>query len=273
VARLAGRPRDIIRAVDSLFSDFPMLWRSLTLLAVITPLLLLNRRRSPLWIVSTALTLASAVFVVAFREFRFGYFVPVAAVAALGCWIQEAQEHVSIRARRVVRPAAAAGVALALALAAPLGLRRFLDQRRYYELVTPRALTALEWMREHVPEGDVVAVHDVRGVPYGWWVEGLSERAALSGSHLQWLNFEDERRRARLANALFQSTSFPNAGTLARARAMDVDVIFALKSWPRFKGPQLAKLRRELPASVMYENADVVVLDTRAGAIPSLDQQ
>ena len=57
----------------------------------------------------------------------------------------------------------------------------------------------------------------VRAAPLGWWVEGLGRRQSLLASALRWLNFPDEVRRARQANAVF-TENFPNDGTIARAR-------------------------------------------------------
>jgi hypothetical protein len=259
-ARLPGRARDLARAVDSLFTEFPLLWRGLVVLALITPLLLLNRRRSTLWLTSTSLTVCSVVFVAGFHEYRFSYLAPIAGVAALGCWLEELRDNFAGAQMRRVRYAVVGVLALLLVLEASFGLRRFSDQRKFYALLTPKAVTALEWLREETPRDDLVAVPDMRGYPYGWWVEGLGERRSLTASRLQWLNFEDERRRARIANILFHSTAFPNQGTLRRARHFGVDVLFIVKSWPSFKAAQLEKLRIEVPDVILYENEDVVLV-------------
>jgi hypothetical protein len=254
--RLGDLPDDL----GVLFPDVPAVWIALLLAGLVVVLLLVDRRHTPLWLVATASMVGTLVPAALAGERRFLYLLPPAAALAVGLWVWDLGQLPDAFARRA-RTAAVAALAGALAVQAVAGVSEFRHQRDFYGVVTPGLLEALDWLRRETPPGSVVAVSPVRDWPLGWWVEGLGRRPTLPASSLQWFYFEDERRRARLANEIF-GLSFPSAEGLATARRHGADYALVATAWLGYSEAALAAVRSTDPGVVAFANPSAVVLRT-----------
>ena len=72
------------------------------------------------------------------------------------------------------------------------------------------------------------------GWPVGWWVEGILDRPTYYVSSLEWLNFADERRRASVANDMFNSPRGVS-GAIRMARSNGINYIVVAKGWPNYR--------------------------------------
>ena len=141
------------------------------------------------------------------------------------------------------------------------GVGEFRRQRDYYGILTPGLADGIQWLQDRTPRSSVVAVSPVRDVPLGWWVEGLARRPTLTATSLRWLYFDDEKRRARVANRIFD-LSFPSVEGMARACAAGADYVLVATSWPGFSRPGLDQVRSADPEAVVFADPDAVVLRT-----------
>lgn len=244
-----------------LFRDLPAIWWPALGFAILAPLVLVRSRDDPLWRLATSLLMAVGILLVATGEPRHIYLVPVGIVTALALLLRDppGSPPPSSAARRPF-VAVLAAVFVAQSFTA-VGL--FPSQRDFYRVLTPGVVAGIVWLGSSTPEDAVVAVSPVRDAPFGWWVEGLSRRRVLPGSALRWLNFEDERARARRANAIFQSGrtgEFPDAATLAMASALGADFLFLNKLWHGYSLSGIDRLRASQPDAFVFENDDVLVL-------------
>ena len=121
---------------------------------------------------------------------------------------------------------AAFGAFIVAAFVAGAGLNAFPDQVAYYRVITPDLFAAMRWLAR-VPSlrNDGIAVADVRGLPLGWWTEGIVHHEVLFASDLRWLRFPSERARARLANELFFASGFPAGTSASRAETEGVQYV------------------------------------------------
>jgi len=244
--------------VDFLYRDFTSFWRIALMVALVTPLLLADRRRQPLWVVSTSLIASSACITIVLREDRFLYVLPTAIVLALAAWFEELGRHHGRFFRRVENGLALA-LAVALAIQVMTGARLFDAQRRYYMILDPGLVTAIRWIERDTPHTAVIAVPPIRNAPTGWWVEGMGHRLTLIASPLQWLNYADERRRALLANAIF-SQVFPDPASLRLAQQDGVSFVLLPRSSDILDLHQVDAYVRLHPASVVFRDQATLVL-------------
>ncbi|MGH8925134.1 MAG: hypothetical protein ACRDWA_10930 [Acidimicrobiia bacterium] len=99
---------------------------------------------------------------------------------------------------------AAAGVLLVL-LSSLLTLRASASR---YQTADAGLVAAARWIADETSPDAVLAVPGVRGIPVGWWVQGLSGRSTLTGSSLEWLLFEEEREHAITVSRYFHDPLF-----------------------------------------------------------------
>lgn len=153
-------------------------------------------------------------------------------------------------------PLAVAACGLA-AFAAGTGLAAFPEQVSYYRVLTPDSLAAIHWLA-HVPSlgSGEVAVADERGVPLGWWTEGIVQREVLFASDLRWLRFASERSRARRATALLYASGFPSGTSAAQATANGVRYILL----PQASAFGVSPASPPPDWSVAYASGNAVVL-------------
>lgn len=115
-----------------------------------------------------------------------------------------------------------AGVAATGAVVAT-GLAVFPAQASYYRILNASEVAAVQWLATPDQQGaERILVADVRGVPLGWWVEGLAGREVLFASDTRWLRFEAERTQARIANTILYGSGFPGEASIERASTAGV---------------------------------------------------
>ena len=240
------------------FRDLYAAWMAVAALSVVTPALLADRRRSPLWTVTTSLLLAVAVTFAVVGTDRVVYLAIPAIVLSLGLWPVAFSDLPSHALRRLRR---GAPVVLAAFLAAQgiFGLSLFPRQRDSYRVLSPGMVSALKWLRTETPSASIVATPAYRDVPFGWWVEGLGRRPSLTASPLRWLYFENERERARVANDIFRDDA-PTPATLAAARAGGANYVLVPKGWDRYSPSGAERLRQEAPDLVAYESPAAIIV-------------
>jgi hypothetical protein len=154
-----------------------------------------------------------------------------------------------------------AGAAACTASAAG-GLALFPGQVRYYGTLVPVGTTeALAALRTSTAADDVVAVPPVRGLPFGWWVEGYGERAAFVGSSSQWLNFPQERERAEASVALFSSADVLSDRWLRQARALHVDVVYLPATYDGLATGALERLHRDHPRLIIRSDSAATIVE------------
>ena len=240
---------DVPDHLQHIYRDFEALWLPLLALAFLAPVALGDRWRSPLWRLLVGLVAAATVCTVVLRESRFLYLYALPAVAGLGLCFQE------LRRRRGL---AAAALAVVLAIQTWSGLRTFDAQYEFYAEVDRGMYAAITWLAKSTPRDARVAVANSSDLPVGWWVEGLARRRSLVGSPLRWLTFEDEQRRARLANAIFSET-FPDEAAFALAARHEVDYLLVPSQWAGGPRGRVRGYARGHPERVVLENESAVV--------------
>ena len=249
---------DFVAAVGAVSRELPLLWRPVIVFALLVPLVLWRERTRPLWLVTAALAVTLGAVALVSPEPRFAYLVPLLVVAALGLVVTTSPLTGLGKLRVVV---ALAGAAACTASAAS-GLALFPDQIRYYGTLVPAGTTeALAAMRASTATDDVVAVPPVRGLPFGWWVEGYGERAALVGSSSQWLNFPQERKRAEISVALFSSADVLSDRWLRQARALGVDVVYLPASYDGLPAGALERLHRDHPRLIIRSDSAATIVE------------
>jgi hypothetical protein len=107
------------------------------------------------------------------------------------------------------------------------GLMAFPAQVAYYHLLSPDQFAALEWLKaSDVSSPRTVLVADVRGVPVGWWAEGMVGHEVLFASDLRWLRFPDELARAEQANKLLYASGFPGGASATAVHDAGIKYVF-----------------------------------------------
>lgn len=249
---------NLVGNVEVVYRDFRWFWRPAFVVAVLTPLLLSGRRHRALSRVTTSLVVATAGLVVATREQRQLYLFSPAAVLALALWAGEIRGTAQKRAVTLL-------AVVALAAQSAVALPFFADQREYYAVLTPGTVAAIHWLGRETTDDAVVAVSPAADDwPLGWWVEGLAPRRTLPAAGLRWLNFPDERRRARLANRIFHE-GFPGVAELRLAAEEGAAYVFVDKTWSGYTGARMVQLRIKEPDAFVLENESVVILRTGGG--------
>ncbi len=247
-----------------LYPDIAAIGLVLVVAGVAAPLLLLDRRRTRLWIVTTSSIVGTVAAAILAREGRFLYLLPPSAALGVGLWLWDLaqnDERFLSRARRI----AVGALTVALAVQLVAGVGEFRRQRDYYGILTPGLVAGIDWLRSETPASSVVAVGPIRDVPLAWWVEGLGRRPTLPASALRWLYFADERRRAKVANQIFD-VSFPSPEGMARACEAGADYVLVATAWAGFSEPGVAEVTSDDPGAVVFSNRDAVVL--RAAGSP-----
>jgi len=264
---------NLVERLEFLFRDTPWMWWLLLPLALCAPVILWRRHRTPLWRVMCGLLAASIVLAAATREQR--YFYLLTPVTALGlalwtAWVAELLRSGSgteARARRPSRAAAATGVVLlvaAVTLQFVRGTEFFEHQRDHYGILTPGLVEGIRYLGEASNPGEVVAVTSLNNAALGWWVEAIARRPTIYGSPLHWLIFDDEIRRASIANDLFVPP-FPTADRLQSAEAAGIELILLPTSWTFYDDAAIEALADVAPPAVLRLNSDAVVI--RPGAL------
>jgi hypothetical protein len=252
--------------LEFVYREAPILWRAVLVAGVLAVLLLVTRRRETLWLLSTSMFLGGVVLAVVARESRYLYLLQPAAVLAIGMWIGDVRSF-GRYAFRSTRRAAAVAMVLAVTAQALLGMAAFTQQRDFYAVLRPGTVAAISWLSGMTPKNAMVAVSRVGEPPLGWWVEALGRRPTVYASSLTWLNFPDERRRARVANDIFTPT-FPSAEGLSKACQAGVSYVLVAKAWGGFDAEQLAAIESIHREAVRVNNNDAVVLSMAALGCP-----
>jgi hypothetical protein len=249
---------DFVAAVGAVSRELPLLWRPTIIFALLVPLVLWRERARPLWLVTAALAVTLGAVALVSPEPRFAYLVPLLVVAALGLVVTcfpltgLGPLHVGV---------AVAGV-VACTASAVGGLALFPEQVRYYGTLVPAGTTeALAALRASTAADDVVAVPPVRGLPFGWWVEGYGRRAAFVGSSSQWLNFPKERQRAEVSVALFSSADVFSDRWFRQARALGVDVVYLPTSYDGLAAGALERLHRDHPRLIVRSDSAATIVE------------
>ncbi len=243
-----------------LYPDVAAIGLAVIVAGMAAPVVLLDRRRTRLWVVTAAGLVGAIAATALAREGRFLFLLPPAAALGVGLLLVEAGE---IADRLLARARTLAVVLLVVATGVQLvaGAREFRRQRDYYGILSPGLVDGIDWLRANTPPSSLVAVSPVRDVPLGWWVEGLGRRPTLPATSLRWLYFEDERRRARVANEIFD-VRFPTPAGLARACAAGADFVLVATAWAGYAGAGLDEVRATHPGAVVFADPDAVVLRT-----------
>jgi hypothetical protein len=246
----------ILDGLDLLFRDFKELWRALVVTSVLVPVALFAERTTRLWILTTSLLCTMVTLSLVTGEYRYLYLAPIASVLSLGCLLEVARKHVD---RRSIDFAITVILVVVLAFQSGEGIAFFKDQRAYYGYLSASTVQALNWLRTDTESQARVAVASISGLPFGWWVEGLSERPTLTSSALKWLNFPDEQARARSANEIF-AAPFPRASSLEAARRAGAAYLFVPKNSETYSEQETQLVRLMHPEWVAFENAGAIVL-------------
>lgn len=255
--------------VAHVFRGAAWFWGLALAVMVATPVVLHRRGREGLWAISTSLLCSAILLMAATREPRYLYILPPVAMLSLGLWVVEHQQSPLLPSAYNRWMAGAVGAALVAQAIA--GLAMFPSQREFYGILTPGVVAGISWLRAETKPSDLVAVAPVNDAPLGWWVEGLGHRRTLPGSALRWLNFEDERRRALLANEIFLSgftREFPDEDSVAVASAAGVRYLFVAKAWAGYTEITTEQFRRRHPEAFAFENTSVLILDVSRARAP-----
>jgi hypothetical protein len=252
--------------LEFVYREAPILWRTVLVAGGLAIVLLVSRRRETLWLLSSSMFVGALVLAGLAKEPRYLYLLQPAALLAIGLWIADVGSF-GQKSFRVTRRAAAVALALAVVAQAILGLAAFPLQSDFYRVLSPGTVGAINWLRDMSPTGAVVAVSRVGEPPLGWWVEGLGRRPTLYASSLVWLNFSDEKSRARLANDIFAPT-FPSSDGLTKACNARVSYVLVAKAWGGFDNGHLSALEAEHRGAVVVNNSDAVVLSMAALGCP-----
>ena len=214
---------DLLQAIDGVVREMPLLWRPAIVFSLLLPVVLWRERRRPLWLMtaSTA-TLMGAVALLS-PEPRFAYILPLTVAAAFGLLFSCGPLNVF----PALRALGACLLILGITVTSVRGLAVFPDQMRYYGSIIPAGTqTALDDLRAKTDPDAVVLVPPVRGLPFGWWVEGYGRRSAIVGSSAMWLNFGVERERAALSVDLFSQTDVLSDRWFAVLADAGIDVVY-----------------------------------------------
>ena len=241
--------------VEHLISDVPLLWRLMTILALVGPVLRWHHAPRDLVVFSRVLVGASVLLTFATREGRYLYVLPVVVGFGFAIWVTEIAGRVASPQRR--RGAAAGAIVLALVVIGG-GVRVADEQRAFYAVLTPEFVDAVDVAAETTETG-VIAVPSIGNAPVGWWVEALTDEQVLYGSPLRWLNFDDEVRRAEVANEIF-APGFPLPSSVERIDTAGVDVLVIPKRWQFYDERELLAWIDEYGLRLVDFNGDALVI-------------
>jgi hypothetical protein len=132
-----------------------------------------------------------------------------AAAAVLWALRAFAASLVDVGYRGPASAVVAAGVVLAVVVAAPLTIERHVRQAEFYELRNAEALADVSaWLAAELP-ADATVLADVREAK---WIEGLSGHATLFSQPVRYAFRPDEWQRSTDADALLRSTMTITSG-------------------------------------------------------------
>jgi hypothetical protein len=249
----------VFASVEFLYRDFQVFWRVAIVLAVLVPVVLYSRRKTTLWMITSALAIPSVAIVFGLRELRFVYVLPPLAMLGLACWLKELDADWPWR--RWLVPGTASALVLALLAQLVLGLQFFSLQAAFYRVLTPGLVQSMDWIREHTSSDRRIAVSATYDpLILGWWFEGLGRRRTVFDSNLAWLSNPDEHDRAVRAAYIFDRNI--NIDTARqRARKLGIDYILIDKAWPGYQ--DWSSSGAPLPAdSVVIDNESSLLLRT-----------
>jgi hypothetical protein len=256
--------RDLVDNIEFLYRDFPLLWRVLIFALPAAAVVLVDQHATRAWRVTVAWFLSSMFAQLVLTDTRAVYMLPSAAVLAAGLWLSDQDRVVAAVTRQGARFALRSlgvGVTTLLVVALAVQMNRGIDffevQRNYYGVLDTDLVDAIDWVRRETPRNAVVATPSLQDAPVGWWIEGLGERPSFVGSSLKWLNFEDERRRAGVANEIFAAFPTPSAYELARANG--IDYLLVPRQWVKYESTGVDEYALANPGLVVYENPSVRV--------------
>jgi hypothetical protein len=259
---------NLLGPIEFLYRDSPWLWRILLPLAIIAPPSLWRRWREPLWRVTSALLVATVLATAITREGRFLYLLTPIAALGVGLWTTRGVKALQTGVRTASKPArslhpiAVAGLALLMAGVAFQFVRStqfFGQQRQHYGILTPELVDGIVYLAELTERQDTVAVTSLANAPLGWWVEAIAQRPTIYGSPLGWLAFDDEIRRASVANDLFVPP-FPTAEKIESAKNNGIHLILVPTSWTFYDAEVVDSLARQAPDVVLHLNSSAIVI-------------
>ena len=248
----------VLGHLDFLFGDPLLLWRPIVVATVLTPLALYRRRAELSWRLTTSAIGAIIAVALVTRSSRALAFLPQTVAFAVATWlpgVRAAVDQLSISTRRLV---IACGVGVT-ALVATVGLARFDQQLDSYRVMSPDAYRAITWYRDHVDDAGGLAVSSPGPTPLGWWVEGLTRQPAYYTSAPKYLLFDDERRRARVADRIF-SPQFPDDASISFARAKGVRHLLVVSRHAPALDARAEQQLAEQGAVVVYRRPGATVI-------------
>jgi hypothetical protein len=260
VSRSNSSLHTLLVSVSGVFRDAPWAWLPAAILTALTPLLW-SRRKDPLWLLVNAILIADVVVTLQTGEARLAYMMPLDVACALGLWsnVLADSELARIKIARIAGQFAFVGVTAAVIVA---GLAMFPAQRTYYgdRIIYPGTVTAIDWLRGNTPATALVAVAPTDGLPFGWWVEGLGHRATLTGSSETYLNFPDERERAREAVSLYSLAPDQTALLLEQSARLGVSYLFVPRAWGGATTSAVGTFAAANPSAVVFVNSGAMII-------------
>lgn len=248
---------EFVTAVEFVSREMPLLWRPAIVLALLVPAVLYRQRRHPLWLLTTGLATVLVGVAVSNPEPRFAYLVPLLVTSALGLLAATVRPPAALKWRAGLRAAAAGGLAATVVG----GLTVFPAQIQYYGSLVPDGTSqALAALRANSDPTDVVAVPPVRGLPFGWWVEGRAQRPALVGSSEKWLNFPRERERANTSVRLFSAADALSDRWLRSVRRAGADLVYIPATYDGITTEELDRFTRNQPDLVAYSSSAATIV-------------
>lgn len=159
-----------------------------------------------------------------------------------------------------------AGIAfVAVVILSAAGLAAFPGQVAYYRVLSSDEFMAIEWLAGRAAfEPRAILAADERGVPVGWWVEGMVRQEVLFASDFRWLRFPSELDRARSANALLYQSGFPGAESVATIRDVGVRFVFL----PSAAAFGIDPRDPPLGWTTAFASGDAAILSPAAEALP-----
>jgi len=257
--------------IEFLYRDSPWLWRSLLVLAIVALPLFAKHRHTPLWRITSATIIGIVAAVALTKESRFLYLLTPFTVLGLALWSTHLGE-ISWRLPRLPIPTrhrdrVAAGFVTALLVAgawqAAVGLEFFESQRATYGVLTPDLARGLELVAETTAASETLAITSLNDAPIGWWVEAIAKRETYYGAPIRWLLFEDEIRRATIANDLFVPP-FPDRDRISGASDLGIDLVLVPTRWVFYDEEAISDFAASYPGAVEYVTDELVVIDPTA---------
>ncbi|HUP86162.1 MAG TPA: hypothetical protein VM143_10890 [Acidimicrobiales bacterium] len=252
----------LIAGSGFVFRELWPLWLLALIVATVSPLVAYLRRDSALWRITVATGGGSLVLVTAVPGFRFFYPLPIPVLLGLALVVLAVRDSWA----RWASPVLAAAF---FAVAAIAGASSFSSYRMFYDLWPSGLVEGAEWVRASTPTDSVVVVPSRRGLPIGWWMEGLGQRRTLVGSDARWLVFDDERERASASNEILSAPTLEQVR--ARAACRGVDTLFLPHDGDLPPAVRAEMLFATADDGRIYANAAVVIIavpDRSSGACP-----